>query len=188
MNSIEYAARLICFIRDIAEEMRDEGPRDEYFDTPFSTAQTGKISGGTGTNIIPQLCEFDFEFRNLPQVEASTIMGRIVKFAEQELLPKMKAEQAEAKILFETIAEAPGLSASEDAEVTQLVRALTRDNGSRKVSYGTEGGQFQAAGIPAIICGPGSIEQAHSANEWVELSQISACESFLDKFLHRQKA
>lgn len=183
VNAIEYAARLICFIRDIADELRRDGPFDSAFDTPFSTAQTGVIAGGAGTNLIPQHCTFDFEFRNLPTVDAKKLYTRITDYAREILLPRMKEEAEDADIAFERLALAPAMEAEEEAKITALVRALARDTGVRKVSYGTEGGQFQEAGIPAIICGPGDILQAHRPDEFVALDQISRAETFLADFI-----
>lgn len=179
VNAIEYAARLICFIRDIADGMRRDGPFDPAFDTPYSTAQTGVIRGGAAINLVPENCEFDFEFRNLPLVDGTALLRTIEAHARDVLLPRMRAEHPESDIRFEPIASAPGQQADEDAAITQLVRALARDGGVRKVAYGTEAGQFQAAGIPAIICGPGHIREAHRPDEYVALDQIERCEAFL---------
>ncbi len=185
VNSIEYAARLICFIRDIADKFKAEGPFDEYFDTPYSTAQTGMVQGGTATNVVPEECRFDFEFRNLPQTMATDILAEIQRYANETILPRMRAESPDANIAFETIASAPGLDADENAEITRLVRALAKDHGIQKVAYGTEAGQFQEVGVPSIICGPGSIVQAHRPNEFVELDQLRRCETFIDALLSK---
>ncbi|MGC7402597.1 acetylornithine deacetylase [Pandoraea pneumonica] len=182
-NAIEYAARLICYIRDLADHFKQNGPFDELFDVPFTTAQTGTISGGIALNTIPALCEFVFEYRNLPGVDAEGIFARIQQYAVEELVPKMQKEHPNAGIEFKKIAAAPALDASEQDAITQLVRALTKDTDKRKVAYGTEAGQFQLAGVPSIVCGPGNIEQAHKPNEFVSLEQIAQCESFLQKLI-----
>ncbi|MBB6123433.1 acetylornithine deacetylase [Sphingobium subterraneum] len=180
VNAIEYAARVICFIRDLADSMKQQGPFDRFFETPYSTAQTGRISGGVATNVVPQLCEFDFEFRNIPQIDAQDIYAQISDYVENTIRPAMREEWDGADIALEKIAAAPGLNADEQAMMTRLVRALTGDGDIRKVAYGTEGGQFQNAGVPAIICGPGSIEQAHRADEFIDIDQIAQCEAFID--------
>ena len=187
-NAIEYAARLICFIRDLADTMRRDGPFDSAFDTPYSTAQTGLIKGGAASNLVPELCEFDFEFRNLPVIEADALFGQIVRYADHELLPQMRAETTEAAIAITALAVAPGMTSTETAKVTELVRALTRDDAVRKVAYGTEGGQFAAAGIPTIICGPGDIRQAHRPDEFIDLDQIRRGEDFMTRFIASQRA
>ncbi len=184
LNAIEYAARLICFIRDIADEFRARGPFDEQYDVPFSTAQTSMIQGGNAINTVPAECRFSFEFRNLPTLDPEAIFARIDAYAHDTLLPRMRREHASAAIEISKIASAPGLDASEQAAISQLVRALTSDAQKRKVAYGTEAGLFQNAGVPSIVCGPGNIEQAHKPNEFVSLEQIVACEAFIDKFIH----
>ncbi|KJK17776.1 acetylornithine deacetylase [Burkholderiaceae bacterium 16] len=181
VNAIEYAARLICFIRDIADEFKANGPYDRDFDVPFTTAQTGTIQGGIALNTIPALCEFVFEFRNLPGVDPEAIFARIQGYANEVLLPRMRAEHGDAGLTISKIAAAPSLDVAEQEAITQLVRALTADRDVNKVAYGTEAGLFQRAGIPAVVCGPGDIQQAHKPDEFVELEQLAACESFLHK-------
>ncbi|MFT3778170.1 MAG: acetylornithine deacetylase [Ottowia sp.] len=178
-NAIEHAARLICAIRDVAEAWRAEGPFDDCYDVPYSTITTNMVSGGIAMNTIAQLCEFTYEFRNLPVVPPAEVQARIEAYVQGELLPRMRSEYAEARVEFENLAAAPGLDASEQAAITQLVRALTQDASVRKVAYGTEAGLFQRAGIPTVVCGPGSIEQAHKVDEFVEPDQLAQCERFL---------
>ncbi len=184
LNAIEYAARLICHIRDLADQMRRDGPFDECFDVPFTTAQTSTIEGGNAINTVPADCRFAFEFRNLPTLDPAPIFERIERYAHDTLLPQMRREHPNAAIEFTRIASAPGLDATEQAAITELVRALTGDRATRKVAYGTEAGLFAQAGVPSVVCGPGDIQQAHRANEYVELSQLTACENFLRKFIH----
>ncbi|WP_153100365.1 acetylornithine deacetylase [Paraburkholderia hayleyella] len=183
VNAIEYAARLICHIRDIADQFRAQGPFDEHYDIPFSTAQTSQIEGGNSLNTVPAECRFTFEFRNLPTLDPAQIFTRIDQYVRETLLPQMQREHESAAIEFTQIAAAPGLDAAEQAAITHLVRSLTADQSSRKVAYGTEAGLFARAGIPSIVCGPGDIQQAHKANEFVALEQLSACEHFLHKFI-----
>lgn len=180
-NAIEYAARLICRIRDIADHFKAQGPYDECFDVPFTTMTTNQIQGGIAVNTIPELCEFAYEFRNLPGMSVGGIQAQVEAYVRDELLPRMRAEFADARIEIEAGASAPALEASEEAAITQLVRALTGDQDRRKVAYATEAGLFHNAGIPTVVCGPGSIEQAHKPNEFVELAQLEACERFLRK-------
>jgi len=183
LNAIEYAARLICHIRDVADQFREQGPFDDLYDVPFTTAQTSTIEGGNAINTVPAECRFVFEFRNLPALDPDAIFARIDQYARDTLLPKMQREHAAAAIEFTKLAAAPGLEASEQAAITQLVRALTADQDRRKVAYGTEAGLFARAGIPSVVCGPGDIQQAHKANEFVALEQLSACEAFLRKLI-----
>jgi acetylornithine deacetylase len=183
LNAIEYAARLICHIRALADQFREHGPFDELYDVPFTTAQTSTITGGNAINTVPAECRFDFEFRNLPTLDPEPIFARIEHYARETLLPKMLREHPQAAIEFTRLAAAPGLDAAEQAAITQLVRGLTANQERRKVAYGTEAGLFSLAGIPSIVCGPGDIEQAHRANEFVALEQLAQCEHFLSRFI-----
>jgi acetylornithine deacetylase len=184
LNAIEYAARLICYIRDVADEFRAQGPFDEQYDVPFTTAQTSTINGGNAINTVPAECNFAFEFRNLPTLDPEPIYQRIEKYARESCCRRCRRNTRTRQSRFSKIAAAPGLDASEQAAITQLVRALTANQEKRKVAYGTEAGLFQLAGVPSIVCGPGNIEQAHKANEYVSLEQLAACEAFLGKFIH----
>ncbi|CAM2153830.1 acetylornithine deacetylase [Paraburkholderia tropica] len=188
LNAIEYAARLICHIRDIADQFREQGPFDDLFDVPFTTAQTSLIEGGNAINTVPAECRFSFEFRNLPNVAPETVIGRIEAWARETLLPRMRAEHPAAAIEFERLSSSPGLDAAEEAAITQLVRALTGERERRKVAYGTEAGLFAQAGIPTVVCGPGHIEQAHRANEYVSLDQLASGERFLRRVIRSLEA
>lgn len=183
LNAIEYAARLICHIRDIADQFGEQGPFDDVFDVPFTTAQTSLIEGGNAINTVPGECRFSFEFRNLPNIAPEKIFARIESYAHDTLLPLMRREHQDAAIEFRQLSSAPGLDAAEEAAITQLVRALTDDRQKRKVAYGTEAGLFAQAGIPTIVCGPGHIEQAHRANEYVALEQLASCERFVRRLI-----
>ena len=178
-NAIEHAARLICHIRELAEAWRAEGPFDAFYDVPYTTIGTNLISGGIAMNTIADACEFTYEFRNLAAVTPQGVQARIQQYVQDELLPRMRREFADANVEIEQLAGAPGLEASEQAAITQLVRALTKDDAVRKVAYGTEAGLFQGAGIATVVCGPGSIEQAHKPDEYVEKEQLAQCEQFL---------
>ena len=178
-NAIEHAARLICHIRDLAQMWRSEGPFDEFYDVPYTTITTNQIAGGIAMNTIPDACEFTYEFRNLASVTPQQVQERIGAYVQRELLPSMQREFAGARVEIDKLAAAPGLDASEQAAITQLVRALTGDESVRKVAYGTEAGLFQGIGIPTVVCGPGSIEQAHKPDEFVEVDQLAQCEKFL---------
>ncbi|MDO5058310.1 MAG: acetylornithine deacetylase [Neisseria sp.] len=185
-NAIEYAARLICRIRDIADQFRREGPFDSKFDVPFTTMTTNLIEGGIAVNTIPECCRFQYEFRNLPGIPAAEIQAQVESYIENELLPAMRREYPDAAVSVEKGAAAPALEAAEQAAITQLVRALRRDNEIRKVAYGTEAGLFHEAGIPTLVCGPGSITQAHKPNEFVEITQLDECDDFLRKLVAAQ--
>lgn len=185
VNAIEYAARIISHIRHMAERMQACEPRDFGFDVPFTTLQTGVIAGGTAGNIVPRECSFQFEFRYLPGADPDALEREIKDYAERVVLPEMQRADPGTGISFETKAEIPGLNTAEADQVTYLAQALSRNKSTAKVAYATEGGLFQQAGIPAIICGPGSIEQAHKPDEYVTLAQVAQCESFMERLLEQ---
>lgn len=178
VNSIEYAARIIVFIRQIADRMAQLQTRNHDFTVPYTTLQTGTIRGGLAPNIVPKDCEFHFEVRATPDVAVDALYQEIQAFAAT-LLPEMRRVEPAAAIDFEWLGSAPGLSMRESDAIVQLAAALARTKPAGAVSYGTEAGLFQRAGIPTVVCGPGSIEQAHRPNEYVELDQIAQCEAFL---------
>lgn len=180
-NAIEHAARLICAIRDFADAYKVNGPYDTLYDVPFSTMTTNQIRGGIAINTIPDLCEFTYEFRNLPGMSPDKIQAQIEHYVREQLLPKMQAEYPDARIDIGTIAGSPALETAEQEAITALVRTLTGDNEKRKVAYATEAGLFQQVGIPTIVCGPGDIIQAHKPNEFVAIAQLQRCEDFLRK-------
>jgi acetylornithine deacetylase len=171
----------------MAERMRDCETRDNGFDVPFTTLQTGVIRGGTAANIVPRDCEVHFEFRYLPGADPEALEREIKSYAERVLEPEMRAVDPAAYIAFETRAEIPGLDPSveraEQDRVTALAQALARNASIAKVAYATEAGLFQRAGIPSIICGPGSIGEAHKPNEFVTLEQVALCESFMARLV-----
>ena len=185
VNAIEAAAELVALLKAMARRRRDAGPFDPEYTPPYTTIQTGVIHGGTALNIVPKDCSFDFEFRLLPGEDPDVGISELRAFAENRLLPEMQAIRAEAAIEFEELSAFPGLDTADDAEITRLVAALTGANGTAKVSFGTEGGLFQQAGIPTVVCGPGSIEQAHKPDEFIALEQIVRCEAFLRRLIDR---
>jgi acetylornithine deacetylase len=183
VNAIEYAARLVAHIRGIADRLQATEPRDPGFHVPFTTLQTGLIRGGTAPNIVPRDCEFHFEFRYLPGADPDALEREITAYAREHLEPEMKKVDPQAGFEFFTKARIPGLDTAEGDRVTALAQALSRNRGLTKVAYAAEAGLFQQAGIPSIICGPGSIEQAHKPNEYIALDEVARCEAFLKRLV-----
>ncbi|QDA36797.1 acetylornithine deacetylase (plasmid) [Paracoccus liaowanqingii] len=180
VNAVDYAARLVVRMQDIAARLASEGGRDLDYDITHSTAHTGIIRGGTALNIVPNLCTLDCEFRVLPQEDADALVQELRDYAQLELEPMMQRIAPEAGIQIDLYAQFPGLETAPDAEVVTLTKRLTGSNGHSKVAFGTEGGRFaQVLGVPTVICGPGAIAQAHKPDEYVELSQLDACDLFL---------
>jgi acetylornithine deacetylase len=174
VNAIEVGARVIGKLADMADRWRD-GERYEGFDVPYTTGTVGVIAGGVADNIVPEDCRFHYEFRNLPGTEASAMQAEVRAFAET-LEPAMRAVDPEAGIRFETICAMPSFLASAD---DPAARHLAEADETTLVAFGTEAGLFQRAGVPAVVCGPGHIAQAHQADEYVSLAQLAAGERFL---------
>lgn len=180
VNAIEYAARAINLITEKAREFEENGPFDADFTVPHSTMLTTTISGGTATNVTPDYCEFTFEIRHLPEHDAETVITGLQAAIMDTLDREMKAKAEDTGFGFEKIFSYPGMGDCTDAPGFEFVRNVIPDI-SGKVSYGSEGGVFEKQGnIPSIICGPGSIKQAHKPNEFIEISQIEECLEFLD--------
>ncbi|MDY7546443.1 acetylornithine deacetylase [Glaciimonas sp. CA11.2] len=182
VNAIEYAARIIVYIRQMADRFAQLETRDYGFTVPYTTMQTGLIRGGLASNIVPKECAFDFEARTMPGVDAERLYQEVQDFAAK-LLPEMQLIEPNAKIAFEWLASAPGLNTKEHDAIVQLAASLSRNHTTGAVSYGTEAGLFQRAGIPTVVCGPGNIEQAHRPNEFVALEQVAQCEAFMLRLL-----
>lgn len=183
-NAIEYAAQLICKIRELGDQFKLQGPFDQFYDVPFTSVSTNMIQGGNALNTIPAYCELFFEFRNLPTIKPASIFNEIQHYIKNDLLPRMQKEYASANIEMDALAAVPGLQTSEDDMITQLLRKITKEDKTLKVAYATEAGMFQQADIPTVVCGPGSIEQAHRANEFINIEQITSCEAFLRNVLN----
>ena len=185
VNAVEYAAEVIAHLKGMARRFASEGPFDHDYDVPYTTVHTGIVHGGTALNIVPKDCRFDFEFRYLPAEDPERLLADVQRFAETKLAPEMKKVVAEAGFTWEQISAFPGLDTKDDAEIAVLAKALALSNATVKVAFGTEAGLVQQAGIPTVVCGPGSIEQAHKPDEFVALSQLSLCEAFMDRLVAR---
>lgn len=183
-NAIEYAAKMIVFLQELAAHYQKQGNRDQAFDIPYTTLSTNLIQGGNALNTIAEHCEFSFEFRNLVIDSADRIHAKIETYLQTQLLPLMQQQQPDSAINLEIMADVPGLDMSTTAPLVQAAHTICGKNMPlSKVAYATEAGLFQQAHIPTIVCGPGSIEQAHRANEFVTIAQLQHCEQFILQFL-----
>ncbi len=180
VNAIAYAAEIIAFLSRLADEIARQGPFDDGFDPPYTTINVGKIGGGAAVNIIARECSFDWECRPIPGFDVDALRGRFDAFVAS-LLPRMRAVAPEADVATTLRSASPPLVPEADSPTEALVRLLTGANAAGAVSFGTEASRFQQAGIPAVICGPGSIDQAHQPNEFIALEQVEACLAFLRK-------
>ena len=182
INAISYAAKLIGFIDELASQLAQSDQVDPMFDVPYSTLSIGTIEGGTATNIVPNLCEFTFDYRNLPSMGTQDILP-VIKQRITELNQQMQQVDSQTGIKIEQLESVPAMTDTESEALQQLIAGLVQSSARHKVAYATEGGQFTNAGIATVICGPGSIEQAHKADEYVELAQLAECDDFLQKLL-----
>ena len=185
VNAVEYAVRYAGRLMDLADELRMKAPADCPFEPPFTTLQIGKIEGGHAHNVIPGHCTVQWEMRPVQMSDANYVKERIRTFVERELLPAMQRVESKASIEMEMISEVDGLDPKGAGAARDLVADLLGDGRVSTVPFGTEAGLFQAAGISAVVCGPGSIEQAHKPDEFIEIDQIQACLDLLDKLGQR---
>jgi len=184
VNAIEYAANVISHIQRLADEEARSGPRIDGFDVPFSTISTNTIQGGNGLNIIPAQCEFSFDYRHLPGVDPDGFIDAVRAYATEQVLPRMRARHPQAAIAFDCIGSIPALDEGDNVALQHLITNLLGQRETKRVAYGTEASFFNTAGVPSIVCGPGSIDVAHKPDEYVSLAQLAACEAFIQKFLH----
>lgn len=188
VNANTVASRIITRIDDIQRRIQKEGPFDQQFDPPYTTLHSGVIRGGTVNNIIPNHCQFDFEIRNLPDQPTLPLFQEVEDYAKRELVPVMREIDQNTGVEWQTLADYPGMDTPEDAPLIAQISALLGTNDSPgKVSYGTEGGHFQKAGVTTIVCGPGSIEQAHKPDEYIDLEQIAKGEQFVSALIQSLK-
>jgi acetylornithine deacetylase len=185
VNAVEAAAEAVAYLKRMARRIRDGGPFDHGFDVPHTTVHTGVIRGGTALNIVPHECSFDFEFRHLPGDDPEALLAELQSYIGGELEPEMHAVDTSTGFDIKQLSEIPALDNAAETPIVGLIQELTGNADIGKVSYGTEASQFQRAGIPAVVCGPGSILQAHKPNEYIEVAQVEQCEAFLRKLMDR---
>ena len=178
VNALEAAARVVTHIADLASELRERGPRHEGFDVPYSTAAVCVIEGGIADNVVPEDCRFHYEFRDLPGSDVLALQQRVRDYAAT-LEPVMQAVEPSAGFRFEDLAHMPSFLARPDEPAVRLAQRLADTQATTLVAFGTEAGLFQRAGLSTVVCGPGSITQAHQADEYVSLAQLAQCEAFL---------
>ena len=182
VNAIQYAVRLIGRLLEMEQEFKDIGDASGRFDPPYTSIHVGTIKGGTAQNIIPRQCSFSWEYRGLPDLDDRIIFDRFQSYAA-ELEQQMKAVSSDSGIETVRGAYVPGLRPDPESTAETLALSLANQNETHAVAYGTEAGHFQAEDIPTIICGPGSIDQAHQPNEFVSLAQVEACDRFILKLI-----
>ncbi|WP_417515328.1 acetylornithine deacetylase [Minwuia sp.] len=175
VNAVEYAVRYVSEMIATGQDLKPRAPTDSPFDPPWTTISVGGMHGGIAHNVIPNSCAVDWEFRPVNRADADYVRDRLRNHAERTLLPAMRAVHPDAAIHLETIGEVGGLEPMPGSEAIALARALTGDDDIDVVSFGTEAGLFQEMDIPTVVCGPGSIDQAHKPDEFIALEQVQHC-------------
>jgi acetylornithine deacetylase len=184
VNAIDFASELIVYIRKLAHEKSQNGPFDKDYEVPYTTLHTGVVKGGTALNIVPNFCQFDFEIRHLYEEDPQYLLDQIKNFSRDHLETEMHLIDADTGFDFETLATYPGLLTDPGIEFVSYVKQLLDNDAHSKVIFGSEGGLFQKRlGIPTLVCGPGNINQAHKANEYISLDQLHKGGNFLDRLL-----
>ena len=185
VNAVEAAAEAVAFLKGMARRYRDQGPYDRSFDIAHTTVHTGVIRGGTALNIVPHECVFDFEFRHLPGDDPDQLLAEFRQYVATKLEPEMRAVHSDTGFTITPLSVLPVLDSGPEAEIVGLAQELSGNSEIGKVSFGTEASRFQRAGIPTVVCGPGSIEQAHKPNEFVTVDQVLQCEQFMHRLMRR---
>jgi acetylornithine deacetylase len=183
VNAVAYGARIIGFLDGLAAEYADRAAADSPFDPRGTTFNIGVITGGTAVNIIARECTFRWEFRPTPDVDPAEVLKRLDDFVAAEILPAMRAVDPDASVKTTVEVAAPTLDPVVGSPAEELALGLTGDNAAVAMSYVCEAGLFSEAGIPSVVCGPGSITEAHKPNEFIALDQLRMCSGFLERML-----
>ena len=185
VNAVEYATRYVSRLLDLGERLKARAPAGSRFDPPWTTLQVGRMSGGTARNVIAGACSVEWEMRPVQPEDAAFVKTDLGDYVDRVLLPAMRAVSPASGIVTHVVGEVEGLQVVDDSEARDIVCALTGCDHADVVPFGTEAGLFQSAGISSIICGPGSIAQAHKPDEFIAIGQLAACLEMLDKLRSR---
>ncbi len=181
VNAVEYATKYINKLLELREILKTRSPKDSIFNPPYTTLQIGGISGGIARNVIADKCKVDWELRPVIKEDGIFVNSEMDKFVKEKLLPEMKKIHSKSNIKKEIIGEIIGFNREIKSEACEFVSSLTGENKREVVSFGTEAGLFQEIGISTVVCGPGSIEQAHKVDEFILLDEIKKCLNFLEE-------
>ncbi len=181
VNAVEYAVRYVARLLELKESLRLMAPPDSRFEPPFTTVNVGGLHGGVAHNVIASKAQVDWEMRPVQLSDAEYVKTNLRGYCEHNLLPAMRAVFPEASIETEVMGEVDGLIPTDPNEARRIVAELTGANGADLVPFGTEAGIFQALGMDVVVCGPGSIDQAHKADEYVSLDQLAQCLAMLER-------
>ena len=180
VSAVEYASRYVNKLIELREKLKERTPKDSIFDPPHSTLSIGGIFGGIAHNVIADKCHVNWETRPVVKEDAVFLNQELDKYANEVLLPEMKKIFPNASIEKDIIGEIVGFDREEKSDACELISNLTGDNSRQVVSFGTEAGLFQEIGISTVVCGPGSIEQAHKIDEFIVLDELKKCINLLD--------
>jgi acetylornithine deacetylase len=178
-SAVMAATELMSELNRIADEMMERGDKSGRFDPPYTTVHVGVVAGGTARNIMAKECTFHWEFRGLPDLDPQEIPARLERFANEVVLKRMNRFGEFGRIDTQLEVAVPGLAPEPGSTAEALALKLASKNRTQTVPFGTEAGHFQAAGIPTVVCGPGSIDQAHQPDEYITLEQLEAGEAFM---------
>ena len=181
VNAVEYAVRYVARLLDLAEALKARAPARSRFDPPWTTINTGALTGGHAHNVIPGKARVDWEMRPVQAGDADFVKADLARYCAETLLPAMRAVSPEAGIVTEIIGEVDGLLPADENEAKAILMELTGATEALLVPFGTEAGIFQGLGMSAVICGPGSIDQAHKPDEYLSLAQLSDCLGMLER-------
>jgi acetylornithine deacetylase len=185
VNAVQAAGEAIAWVAREARRLANDGPFDDGFDPPHTTIHVGTVDGGTILNIIPEHAAFTMEWRPIPGDSPHGYLDRMRAWIAETIEPAMKAVHPACGFSYELTLDMPGMALPPDHPLATVVKQIAGSNSAGKVAYGTEGGFFETAGIPTIICGPGDIAQAHKPDEWIAESELAACESFIRRLVDR---
>ena len=188
VNAVEYAVRYVNYLLQVKENLRNMSPADSRFDPPWSTVNVGAFNGGVAHNVIASKARVDWEMRPVQKTDADYVKASLLGYCENDLLPAMRAIFPDARIETQTIGEVEGLIPSDVNEARRIVTELTGRQDADVVPFGTEAGIFQAMGMDVVLCGPGSIAQAHKADEFVAIDQIKKCLTMLERLGDKMSA
>jgi len=180
VSAVEYASRYVNKLIELREKLKERTPKDSIFDPPHSTLSIGGIFGGIAHNVIADKCHVNWETRPVVKEDAVFLNQELDKYANEILLPEMKKTFPNSSIEKDIIGEIVGFDREEKSDACELISNLTGDNSRQVVSFGTEAGLFQEIGISTVVCGPGSIEQAHKIDEFIVLDELKKCLDLLD--------
>ncbi len=180
VSAVEYAAKYVNKLIELRQKLKDRVPKDSIFSPPYSTLSIGGIFGGIAHNVIADKCHVKWETRPVIKEDAIFLNEELDKYVNNILLPEMKKVYPDSDIIKKTIGEITGFDRKEKSEACEFVSNITGDNSREVVSFGTEAGLFQEIGISTVVCGPGSIEQAHKIDEFIKLDEIEKCIKFLN--------